>query len=100
MGGESVSWELYTILTVARLNLASDYVAISNIGAEAILLRNFLGKLGIPQQVATPIFTDSTGPHAIVRNPCNLARTKHIELHYHYAREHVAGLDYSRVKSS
>ena len=51
---------------------------------------------------ATPIFTDSTGAQAIVSNPCNRARTKHIEIHYHYARQHVAAgkLDYRRVKSS
>ena len=80
----------------------SEYVAASDAGAEAIFLRNFLDELGFPQQGATPIFTDSTGAQAIISNPCNQARTKHIDIHYHYARQHVAAgrLDYRRVKSS
>ena len=77
-------------------------MATSDASAEAIFLRNFLGELGFLQQGLTPIFTDSTGAQAIVRNPCNRARTKHIKLHYHYADKHVAAgrLDYRRVKSS
>ena len=65
-------------------------------------MRNSLGKLGFPHQGSTPIFTDLTGAETFVRNPCNMARTKHIELHYHYARKHVAAerLDYKKVKSS
>ena len=65
-------------------------------------MRNFLGELGFPQPGATPIFTNSTGAQAIVRNPRNRARTKHIEIHYHYVRKYVAAgrLDYRRVKSS
>ena len=102
MGGAAISWKSYTISTVARSTPESEYVAVSDAGAEAIFLRNFLGELGFPQPGATPIFTDSTGAHAIINNPCNRARTKHIEIHYHYARQHVAAgrLDYRRVKSS
>ena len=87
---------------MARSTPESEYVAASDAGAEAIFLRNFLGELGFPQPGATPIFTDSTGAQAIINNPCNRARTKHIEIHYHYVRQHVAAsrLDYRRIKSS
>ena len=102
MGGAAISWKSYTISTVARSTPESEFVAASDAGAEAIFLRNFLDELGFPQQSATPIFTDSTGAQAIISNPCNRARTKHIEIHYHYARQHAAAgrLDYRRVKSS
>ena len=55
-----------------------------------------------PQPGATLIFTDSTSAQAIINNPCNRARTKHVEIHYLYTRQHVATgrLDYRRVKSS
>ena len=101
-GGAAVSWKSYTISTVTRSTPESENVASSDAGAEAIFLRNFLGELGFPQQSATPIFTDSTGAQAIINNPCNRARTKHIEIHYHYAHQNVAAsrLDYRRVKSS
>ena len=90
MGGAAVSWKSYTISTVARSTPESEYVAASDAGAEAIFLRNFLCEPGFPHQSATPIFTNSTGTQAIINNLCNLARTKHIESHYHYAWKHVA----------
>ena len=43
MGGAAVSWKSYTISTVARSTLESEYVVASDAGAEAIFLRNFLG---------------------------------------------------------
>ena len=102
MGGAAISWKSYTISTVARSTPESEYVSASDAGAEAIFLRTFLGELGFPQPGATPVFTNSTGAQTIVSNSCNRARTKHIKIHYHYARQHVAEgrLDYRRVKSS
>ena len=102
MGGAAISGKSYTISTVARSTPESEYVAASDARAEAIFLRNFLSELGFPQLGATPIFTDSTGAQAIISNPCNRVRTKHIEIHYFYARQHEAAgrLDYRRVKSS
>ena len=38
----------------------------------------------------TPIFTDSTGVQGMVILPAARCRTKHIEIHYHYVRDHVA----------
>ena len=75
MGGAAVSWKSYTISTVARLTPKSEYVAAIDARAEAILIRNFFGELGFPQQSATPIFTDLTGALAIINKPCNRART-------------------------
>ena len=102
MGGAAISWKSYTISTVSRSTPESEYVAASDAGAEANFLRNFLGELGFPQPGSTPIFTDSTGAQAIISNPCNRACTKHIEISYHYVRQHVAAgrLGYRRVKSS
>ena len=88
MGGAAISWKSYTISTVARSTLESEYVVASDARAEVIFLRNFLGELGFPQPRATLIFTDSTGAQAIIKHPCNRARTKNIEIHYHYARQH------------
>ena len=90
MGGAAVSWKSHTISTVASSTPKSEYVAASDAGVEVIFIRNFPGELGFPQPGATPIFTDSTGAPAIIINPCSRARTKHMEIHYHYAGQHVA----------
>ncbi|MCO5567221.1 hypothetical protein L7F22_020910 [Adiantum nelumboides] len=41
------------------------------------------------QQAPTTIFTDSQSAMAVARNPVLHARTKHIEVHYHYVRERL-----------
>ena len=71
---------------MARSTSESEYVAASDARVEAIFLRNFLGDMGFPLPGARPIFPDYTGAQAIVGNPSNRARTKDIEIHYHYAR--------------
>ncbi len=50
-------------------------------------LRCLLVDLGVGQSSATIIFTNSQSTLAIVRNPMFHARTKHIEVHYHYVTE-------------
>ena len=44
---------------------------------------------------ATHIFTDNQSAMEVARNPVFHARTKHIEVHYHYVREriHVGDID-------
>ena len=40
--------------------------------------------------LATTIYTDSQSALAVARNPIFHARTKHIEVHYHYVRERLS----------
>ena len=54
MGGVAISWKSYTISTVARSTLESEYVAASDAEAKTIFLLNFLGELGFPQLNACP----------------------------------------------
>ena len=46
--------------------------------------------LGVGQPSTTTIFTDSQSALAVARNPVFHARTKHIEVHYHYVRERLS----------
>ena len=46
--------------------------------------------LGVGQPSATTIFTESQSTLAVVRNRVFHARTKHIEVHYHYVRERLS----------
>ncbi|MCO5553848.1 hypothetical protein L7F22_007374 [Adiantum nelumboides] len=45
---------------------------------------------GIAQDTANTIYTDNQSALAVVRNPIFHARTKHIEVHYHYVRERLS----------
>ncbi|MCO5589161.1 hypothetical protein L7F22_043127 [Adiantum nelumboides] len=46
-----------------------------------------MADLGVGQDIANIIYTDSQSALAVVRNPFFHARTKNIEVHYHYVRE-------------
>ncbi|KAI5083269.1 hypothetical protein GOP47_0003012 [Adiantum capillus-veneris] len=43
--------------------------------------------LGVGQDIANAIYTDSQSVLAVARRPIFHARTKHIEVHYHYVME-------------
>jgi hypothetical protein len=45
--------------------------------------------LGVGQDAATTIYIDSQSALAVARNLVFQARTKHIEVHYHYVRERL-----------
>ncbi|MCO5552980.1 hypothetical protein L7F22_006500 [Adiantum nelumboides] len=58
-------------------------------------LRPLLADMGVGQETATTIYTDSQSALATARNPMFHARTKHIEVHYHYVKERLSAKDIS-----
>ncbi|KAI5067406.1 hypothetical protein GOP47_0017934 [Adiantum capillus-veneris] len=49
-----------------------------------------MADLGVGEDTANTIHTDSQSALAVARNPVFHARTKHIEVHYHYVRERLS----------
>ncbi|MCO5582252.1 hypothetical protein L7F22_036144 [Adiantum nelumboides] len=56
---------------------------------ECVWLRRLLDDMGVGQEIATTIYTDSQSTLAVARNPMFHVCTKHIEVHYHYVRERL-----------
>ncbi|MCO5583195.1 hypothetical protein L7F22_037103 [Adiantum nelumboides] len=54
-----------------------------------------MADLGVGQDTANTIYTNSESALAVVRNPSCHARTKHIEVHYHYVRERLSAKEIS-----
>ncbi|KAI5069321.1 hypothetical protein GOP47_0015622 [Adiantum capillus-veneris] len=46
--------------------------------------------LGVGQDTTNTIYTDSQSVFVVARNPIFHARTKHIEVHYHYVKERLS----------
>ncbi|KAI5055672.1 hypothetical protein GOP47_0029193 [Adiantum capillus-veneris] len=46
--------------------------------------------LGVGQDTANTIYTDSQSALVVARNLVFHARTKHIEVHYHYVKERLS----------
>ena len=64
---------------------------------EVAWLRTLLGDLGVHVDERVVIYCDNLSSIQLARNPVFHARTKHIEVHYHYIREKVLTSDIELV---
>ncbi|MCO5558939.1 hypothetical protein L7F22_012530 [Adiantum nelumboides] len=85
LGSSCISW----------LSKKQPTVATSNCEAERVWLRCLMANLGVGQDTANTIYTGSQSALAVARNPFFHARTKHIEVHYHYVKERLSAREIS-----
>ena len=60
---------------------------------EAVWLKRILKDLGVPIKDPTSLYCDNMSSIYLARNPVYHARTKHIEVHYHFIRERILAGD-------
>ena len=85
----AVSWLSKKQATVALSTTEAEYVALSTATQEAIWLRRLLTDVGGPLEEPIVINEDNQGAIAMAKNPVGHARTKHIDIRYHFVREGV-----------
>ena len=90
LGSACISWLSKKQLTVTTSSCEAEYRAAFTTTIECVWLRCLMADLGVGQSSATTIFTDSQSALAVARNLVFHARTKHIEVHYHYAKERLS----------
>ena len=90
LGGNLVSWSARKQPTVSRSSTKAEYKALANATAEIIWVQNLLTELGIRHPKAASLWCDNLGATYMSANPVFHARTKHIEINYHFVRERVA----------
>ena len=90
MANAAVSWLSKKQATVSLSTSEAEYVALSTATQEAVWLKKLLTDLGAVPDKATVIMEDNQGAIAMARNPVGHARTKHIDIRYHFVRECVA----------
>ena len=81
-----VSWKSTLQSTVALSMTEVEYMAITEAVKEAIWLQGLLDDLGVGQKQVT-IFCDSQSAIHLAKNQVYHARTKHIDVRYHFMRE-------------
>jgi hypothetical protein len=81
--------------------IEAEYKSLANGAAEAIWVQSVLKELGIIQAQPSILWCDYLGATYLTANPVFHARTKHIEIDFHFVREKAAlvGLDVRFISS-
>jgi hypothetical protein len=87
--GGAISWSSRRQATVAASTTEAEYMAAAAATKEAVWLRRLLGDLGIVANTVG-IKADNQSAIKLTKNPIASARSKHIDVLYHFARERVA----------
>jgi hypothetical protein len=83
-----VSWSSKKQTSVALSSTEAEYMALTQASKEAIWIRRLLAELGRPEETVV-INVDNQSCVALAKNPEHHARTKHIDIQYHFIREKV-----------
>ncbi|MCO5596042.1 hypothetical protein L7F22_050099 [Adiantum nelumboides] len=75
---------------MATSSCEAEYRVVFTATVECVWLRRLMVDLGLGQDTANIIYTNSQSALAVARNPIFHARTKHIEVHYQYVRERLS----------
>ena len=76
--------------TVSRSSTEVEYKSLANATAEVMWIQTLLYELGIKAPKAARLWCDNIGATYLSANPVFHARTKHIEVDFHFVRERVA----------
>ncbi|KAJ9511243.1 hypothetical protein QJQ45_017167 [Haematococcus lacustris] len=84
--GAAISWSSRLQPTVAMSTAKAEYMAASGAVKEAVWLRKLMQDLGLPGTCVN-IMCDNQAALQLLNNPMASARSKHISVHHHFARE-------------
>jgi histone deacetylase 1/2 len=87
-GQTLISWKSSKQRTVARSSTEAEYKALADGIAEVMWLQYLLIELQVPSVSAPTIWCDNLGAN-LSANPIFHARTKHVEVDYHFVHDRV-----------
>jgi len=88
-GSGAVSWSSKKQPTVALLSTEAEYRGAAIVACEVVWLQKLLSDLGQLVDAPVVIYCDNISSILLANNPVYHAKTKHIEVHYHFIREKV-----------
>lgn len=84
--GGAVSWQSRLQKCVALSTTEAEYIAITEASKELLWMKKFLQELGLEQDKYI-LYCDSQSAIHLSKNPTFHARSKHIEVRYHWIRD-------------
>ena len=87
VSGGAISWLSRKQPVVAPSTTEVGYVSLSTATQEALWLRRLLSEIKAIPAAPTVIKEDNQGTIAVAKNPISHARTKHIDIKFHFVRE-------------
>lgn len=98
--GGAISWRSQKQQTVALSTAEAEYMSMSSAAQEALWLQQLHAELGQEQSNPLVIFSDNQSAIKLSNNDCYLPRSRHIDIRYHFLKDHVNNLDikFSYVK--
>jgi histone deacetylase 1/2 len=90
IGPNLISWSARKQATVSRSSAEAEYKSLANATAEMIWVEALLNELGVKLREKPCLWCDNLGATFLSANPVFHARTKHIEVDFHFIRERVA----------
>ena len=88
-GRSPISWASQLQKTVALSSCEAEYIALKEAIKEYLYLISVIKQLNIENKEKFYLFTDSLSAIGLANNPEHHAKTKHIDIQYHFIREHV-----------
>ncbi|KAK6158638.1 hypothetical protein DH2020_005952 [Rehmannia glutinosa] len=92
LGNRLVSWFNKKQNLIATSTTEAEYIAAGSCCAQVLWMRQQLRDYNIEEK-EIPIMRDNTNAIAIIQNPVLHLRTKHIDVRYHFIRDHVEKKD-------
>jgi hypothetical protein len=90
LGSNLISWSARKQPTVSRSSTEEEYKSLANAAAGVMWVHKILDELGVSRRKAGVLWCDNIGATYLSANPVFHARTKHIEIDFHFVRGQVA----------
>ena len=87
--GGPLAWGSKLMTTIAASSMESEYMSAYYLGQMLLYIRNVLGELGLKLMKPTPFFMDAMAAVLSLKNPVYHARTKHVDIKWHWLRQHI-----------